>query len=78
MELLDPKTGRLKSKTDLKTCFENATISTGHAITASCGSGVTACLTALALFELGHRDVSIYDGSWSEWSSNRKNPIVKS
>jgi thiosulfate/3-mercaptopyruvate sulfurtransferase len=33
----------------------------------SCGSGVTACIPALAAELTGHKNISIYDGSWSEW-----------
>ncbi|GEK80866.1 sulfurtransferase [Agrococcus baldri] len=35
-------------------------------IIASCGSGVTAAVIALAATLVG-RDASVYDGSWSEW-----------
>lgn len=38
-------------------------------IAATCGSGVTACVIALALFREGHKNVPVYDGSWTEWSS---------
>lgn len=33
----------------------------------SCGSGVTACVLALGAELAGYREVSVYDGSWSEW-----------
>ncbi|MGW7414333.1 sulfurtransferase [Streptomyces sp. NPDC054863] len=33
----------------------------------SCGSGVTACVLALGAELAGRTDVSVYDGSWSEW-----------
>jgi thiosulfate/3-mercaptopyruvate sulfurtransferase len=33
----------------------------------SCGSGVTACVLALAATVAGYRQVAVYDGSWSEW-----------
>lgn len=36
----------------------------------SCGSGVTACILALAADECGYRDLSVYDGSWSEWGNS--------
>jgi thiosulfate/3-mercaptopyruvate sulfurtransferase len=38
-----------------------------HPAIATCGSGVTACMVALALARLGRWDVPVYDGSWSEW-----------
>lgn len=34
---------------------------------ASCGSGVSACVLALALHEAGRPDCAVYDGSWAEW-----------
>ncbi|WP_167772490.1 sulfurtransferase [Ramlibacter henchirensis] len=37
-------------------------------VVCSCGSGVTACVLALALESIGHPDVAVYDGSWSEWA----------
>lgn len=36
-------------------------------IITSCGSGVTACVLALALYETGYENAAVYDGSWSEW-----------
>lgn len=33
-----------------------------------CGSGVTACVTLLALHLAGRSDARLYPGSWSEWS----------
>lgn len=42
---------------------------------ASCGSGVSAAIIALALAELGNWEVAIYDGSWSEWGRGEKNPV---
>lgn len=37
-------------------------------IITSCGSGVTACVLALALHESGYENAAVYDGSWSEWA----------
>lgn len=41
----------------------------------SCGSGVTACVLALGAEICGYHDISIYDGSWSEWGINTDLPI---
>lgn len=42
----------------------------------SCGSGVTACILALAATILGYSEISVYDGSWSEWGSVTECPVV--
>lgn len=41
-------------------------------IIATCGSGVTACAVALALFREGYGDIPVYDGSWTEWSARAR------
>lgn len=38
-----------------------------RAIICTCGSGVTACVLALAAVAAGFSQVAVYDGSWSEW-----------
>ncbi|MBX2806254.1 MAG: 3-mercaptopyruvate sulfurtransferase [Hyphomicrobiales bacterium] len=36
-------------------------------VIATCGSGVTACMIALALAITGNDQTAVYDGSWAEW-----------
>jgi thiosulfate/3-mercaptopyruvate sulfurtransferase len=45
-------------------------------VTASCGSGVTACVVGLALYLTGAPEAAIYDGSWTEWGGRTDTPIV--
>ena len=40
----------------------------------SCGSGVSAALLLLALYEMGAHDVPMYDGSWAEWGRHAELP----
>ncbi len=59
----------------LKAAFEGAGVDLAKPIVTTCGSGVTAALLALALAQLGHRKVSVYDGSWSEWGGRDDVPV---
>ena len=43
-------------------------------IIGTCGSGVTACILALALAIIGAPVCPIYDGSWEEWGSRTDLP----
>lgn len=36
----------------------------------SCGTGVTACILALAADQAGVKNLSVYDGSWTEWGAS--------
>lgn len=35
----------------------------------TCGSGITACVLALGATISGYKNMSVYDGSWTEWGS---------
>jgi len=67
--------GRLKPKNELQAIFDTAGVDLENPIICSCGSGVSACNLALALYVLGREDVAIYDGSWSEWGQREDLPI---
>ena len=41
----------------------------------TCGSGITACIILLAADLAGYKNVSVYDGSWSEWGQLDGVPI---
>ncbi len=59
--------GTMKSPAALKAVFEAAGVDLAKPAITSCGSGVTAAVLALALERIGHRNWSLYDGSWAEW-----------
>jgi thiosulfate/3-mercaptopyruvate sulfurtransferase len=67
-DLLDD-TKRFKSVAEMDSTFARAGIDlkTPGPIVATCGTGVTACILALAMHECGVKDVGVYDGSWTEY-----------
>ncbi|EED36677.1 mercaptopyruvate sulfurtransferase [Luminiphilus syltensis NOR5-1B] len=67
-EVWDGGRGELRSEAELKSAFTDLAGADAPIIT-TCGSGVSACILALALFELGYDTVAVYDGSWTEWGS---------
>lgn len=67
--------GKLKAADALRGIFADADVMDMPVI-ASCGSGVTACILALGLHEIGRDDVRVYDGSWAEWGSRDDLPVA--
>ncbi len=63
------KNGTLKEKKDLLEEFESSGLDLDKPVITSCGSGITASILFLALDMIGHRNISLYDGSWVEWGS---------
>ena len=66
-DLIDATDGTLLSEPQLRQRFAEAGLDLGKPVVTTCGSGVTACILALGLALVGHRDVAVYDGSWAEW-----------
>ena len=66
-ELLNRETQTLLPVEQLQERFAAAGIDMRRPVIATCGSGMTAAVLALGLHMAGHKDVSLYDGSWAEW-----------
>ena len=67
--------GTMKSVPDLRATFESAGVDLAKAAITTCGSGITAAILSLALERIGHRNHSLYDGSWAEWGMYDDLPV---
>lgn len=59
--------GTMKPPAELAQIIAAAGVDPQRPVVASCGSGVTAGVVALALAMIGAPNAAVYDGSWTEW-----------
>ena len=66
--------GTFKSRDAIRAAFTEAGVDLTRPITASCGSGMTACVLLFALHLIGYDEAALYDGSWAEWGADPATP----
>jgi thiosulfate/3-mercaptopyruvate sulfurtransferase len=59
---------------ELRAAFHAAGVDLSKPLVTTCGSGVTACVILFGAHLLGKTDMSLYDGSWSEWGADPATP----
>jgi thiosulfate/3-mercaptopyruvate sulfurtransferase len=68
--------GVMKPPEELRALYTSLGAGEAAQVVASCGSGVTACHTLLALAHAKLPPGRLYVGSWSDWSSDQASPIA--
>lgn len=62
---------------DLRAAFAEAGVDLDRPMITTCGSGVTAAVLLVGAALLGKNDVTLYDGSWSEWGADPALPKAR-
>ncbi len=73
--MTEPGTQRLRDTAALQAVLQKANLARGSRIVCYDGSGVSAAKLAWILALLGHDDVAVYDGGWSEWGDRLDLPV---
>lgn len=68
-DLRNTEDDTLLNAREIRRLFEVRGIDFSRPLVTTCGSGVSAAVLAIALFQLGRTDIPVYDGSWTEWSA---------
>lgn len=68
---------QLKPPADLTAAFAAAGVDAARPVVCTCGSGLTACVLALGIYQATGALTAVYDGSWSEWGGVADVPVVK-
>lgn len=75
VRLVDRATNTVLPQAQLREVFADV-LASDDPVIAYCGAGIAAAADALALALLGRHDVTVYDGSLSEWVSDPAAPLA--
>jgi len=75
VSVVDSETQAYLPADTLRLQLERAGAMTAPRVVTYCGSGIAASSIAFSLALLGHEDVAVYDGSLSEWTTDRSLPM---
>jgi thiosulfate/3-mercaptopyruvate sulfurtransferase len=75
--LVDPATKGFTTLADAAAKFAAQGVSMDKRTICYCGGGISATIDLFLLHQLGHDDITLYDGSMGEWAKNEALPIER-
>jgi thiosulfate/3-mercaptopyruvate sulfurtransferase len=75
--LIDPTAKGFTTLVDAAAKFAAQGVSKDKHTICYCGGGISATIDLFLLHQLGHDDITLYDGSMGEWAKNEALPIEK-
>lgn len=75
--LMEPGSLTLKSPEAVAASFATVGADPSKRMLLYCGGGIAATLDAFLLYQLGYRDIAVYDASMSEWARDESLPIER-
>jgi thiosulfate/3-mercaptopyruvate sulfurtransferase len=73
--LFRPDDHRLRPVGELQRLFSSVGVDDSKPFVTTCGSGVSAAVLLLAVYQMGIHEVPLFDGSWAEWGRRKDVPI---
>jgi thiosulfate/3-mercaptopyruvate sulfurtransferase len=75
--LVDPTTKAFATLADAAAKFDAQGITRDKKVICYCGGGISATIDLFLLHQLGHDDLTLYDGSMGEWAKDSDLPIER-
>jgi thiosulfate/3-mercaptopyruvate sulfurtransferase len=73
---INKENGLLLAPVELKEHWSKLKANSQDKVITYCGAGYSGAFDLFALYQLGYNRVSLYDGSWIEWISDKTRPIA--
>ncbi len=67
--------GMMHGAERIQKILDDLSVDSSPTIVTTCGSGVTAAILLLGIYQVRQKGLTMYDGSWTEWALHPESPI---